>query len=241
MLNTLLKKIFFFLFVILRGISNRMIDKNEISPRLFSNKMLRKYAPLFNGNIINVSGWDDRDREGGHYKDYFKNANDYYISNGPVKDKGTSSATNIPNTLEIDLEKDLPDDLVGRFDVVFNHTTLEHIFDVQRAFSSICKLSKDTVILVVPMMQNLHIVESYGDYWRMTPISIAKMFLKNNFTPIVIDSNDQPFAPIYCFAIAVKDVKKYEEKINSVLNYNFGKYLYGTGVKEEYIDNLIKR
>lgn len=69
--------------------------------------------------------------------------------------RGTSG---LDNELFLDLESPLPEDLVDRFDVVFNHTTLEHIFNFHQAFDNLVEMSKDIVILVVPVMQQVHLI-----------------------------------------------------------------------------------
>ena len=39
---------------------------------------------------------------------------------------------------------------------MFNHTTLEHIFEVNTAFDNMCAMSNDVVILVLPFAQVQH-------------------------------------------------------------------------------------
>jgi hypothetical protein len=86
---------------------------------------LRQIAPLFEGDALNVSGWLDEDKEGGLYQDYFSKARSYSITNyGGFR--GESPQT----VLHLELEADLPVALAGCADVVFNHTTLEHVFNV---------------------------------------------------------------------------------------------------------------
>ena len=93
--------------------------------RCWSNSVLRQIAPLFKGDVVNVSGWRDEDKEGGLYRDYFSAARSYRVTNfGGFR--GESANT----TLRLDLEKDLPQGLNGCADVVFNHTTLEHVIDM---------------------------------------------------------------------------------------------------------------
>lgn len=236
-----MKHILFFFHRILRALGNRFLDKELANPRFFSNHMLRKYADNFEGSIINVSGWDDRDFEGGFYKGYFKKSLSYIVSNAPEEDKGLGSMKeSAVEEIGIDLMNPIGKDLIGKYDVVFNHTTLEHILDVQGAFKNLCDLSRDAVIIVVPSVQNIHI-KGYGDFWRMTTMGVAKMFLKNGFEPLVIKANDQPFAPIYCFAIGVRDAKKYENKIIKDLDLEMGAALYGSSLKKRYIDDILKK
>jgi calcineurin-like phosphoesterase family protein len=49
--------------------------------RHHSNKVLRKYLKHLGGVIINVSGWKDEDKAGGVYRDYYKEIEQYTISN----------------------------------------------------------------------------------------------------------------------------------------------------------------
>ena len=46
-------------------------------PRIFSNEELLKFSHLFDGKIVNVSGWNDLDKQGRHYKNYFSKAVSY--------------------------------------------------------------------------------------------------------------------------------------------------------------------
>ena len=46
--------------------------------------------------------------------------------------------------------------MVGAFDVAYNHTTLEHIYGVHKAFANICRMTKDVVIIVLPFLQQYH-------------------------------------------------------------------------------------
>ena len=59
----------------------RRARRDLIRPREWSNAELRRVAPYFDGRIINVSGWRDEDKVGGHYRDYFTCATAYDISN----------------------------------------------------------------------------------------------------------------------------------------------------------------
>ena len=236
-----MRYILFFLYRVLRALGNRLVNKNLVNPRIFSNFMLRKYVDFFEGSVINVSGWDDRDCEGGFYKNYFKKRASYAVSNAPEEDKGFGSIkTTDTEEIEIDLMKPISESYKNKFDIVFNHTTLEHILDAQMAFKNICDLSRDAVIIIVPAIQNIHI-KGYGDYWRITTLGVAKMLQKNGFEPLVIKANDQPFAPVYCFAIGVRDIKKYENKIQKDLDFEMGAALYGSILKKRYINEILNK
>lgn len=182
------------------------VDKKFRLPRIWSNDELKKFAHLIEGSIVNVSGWKDQDKEGMKYKDYFKNSKSYTITNFKAKARGFQGKE---GEIFLDLEKELPQDLVERFDTVFNHTTLEHIYEFRKAFENLCKMSKDLVIIVVPFLQEMH--GDYGDYWRFTPSSIEKLFNENNMETIYLNFNDHKNAGTYVFAIASKNADKWKE------------------------------
>jgi len=137
--------------------------------RLWSNREIRKLGAGVTGSVVNVSAWKDEDKEGGHYHDYFPNAAAYATTNysGWRGDEGATDH-------DLDLRAPPPAELAGAFDLVFNHTTLEHVFDLQRAFATLCDLSRDAVLIVVPFMQHLHGPED-GDFWRISPYAMRRM------------------------------------------------------------------
>ena len=166
--------------------------------RIWSNKEIKRFSPLFEGEIVNVSAWDDRDKQGGYYHDYFIKKSNYYLTNY----RGVRGYQGKENEYILDLTKELPEDLIKRFDVVFNHTTLEHIFDVKKAFENLCSLSRDVVMIVVPFSQVQHETSSFKDYWRFTPTCLCSLFEENGFETIYLSSNDDKNAAIYIFCIA---------------------------------------
>ena len=148
--------------------------------RVWSNQQLATFASVFTGDVVNVSAWDDRDKQGGHYKDYFVNASSYSCTNHT----GYRGFQGNPNEYLLDLTGDVPKNLVRRFDVVLNHTTLEHIFEVRQAFATLCELSRDVVIVVVPFAQVQHESDDYGDFWRFTPTCMRRLFEENGLTVV---------------------------------------------------------
>lgn len=221
---------------IIRGLANNILNKNVIRPREFSNDILRYYAPLFDGSIINVSGWKDGDFENGLYVNYFPRAVSYHVSNAPTSSKGIGS---LESEIGIDLSKPIPESLHKNFDVVFNHTTLEHIFALEIAFKNLCDLSREVVILVVPTLQQIHFNKGYGDYNRLTPMGIVKYFEQNNFETLVLQSNEQQFSPLYCFAIAARKGSKYIAMIEKNLEFSMGGELYGSKVNTTHLGDHI--
>lgn len=240
--QNILLSILLFLHRVIRGIAHRVLDKKYTNPRLFSNTMMHQYAPFFSGDVINVSGASDSDYYGSFYQDYFKDINHYTISNARTADKGLGSVTNNSVTeIEIDLNKQVNEELLQKYDVVLNHTTLEHVYQMHTAFKNLCDMSRDAVIVVVPVLQQIHIRESFGDYNRPTTMGIAKMFKENGFTPMVIRTNNQPFGAVYCFAIGVRDPEKYTNIIEPVFQYKMGDYLYGGKLDSQMVERVLSQ
>ena len=186
-------------------------DPRFRAARIWSNQELRKFAPKLRGSMVNVSGWRDSDKEGGTYQaNYFTNASEYWITNWKAEARGLQG--DLPNEFFLDLEQDLPDELHGKFDVVFNHTTLEHVFDVFKAFENLCDLSSDVIIVVVPFLQEQH--GAYGDYWRFTPWAVKRLFQRFGVTPAYINFNDGKRDAIYLVAVGARQpssIKLFEQ------------------------------
>ena len=176
--------------------------------RLWSNTILSELGPKFTGDIINVSGWRDSDKSNKFYgQDYFINSSTYAISNWHTESHGYEG---VETNYLINLEEELNEKkLINNWDVVFNHTVLEHIFNVDNAIKSLCKMSRNYVIIVVPFLQEDH--TDYGDYWRFTPRCLKKHFEKNNFRLVFISANDNKHDSIYIVAVA--------ENIDMSINY----------------------
>lgn len=225
---------------LVKTIAVRVLERSDIQPRHFSNKMLRKYAPGLKGRVINISGWKDEDGDGGHYRDYFSNVSDYSISNIKGQLKGLGSAGDSYEEIELDLLAEIPEELNQAYDVVYNHTTLEHVFDFQAAFRHLCELSSDIVIIVVPVMQQIHQTGDFGDYWRPTTMTIARLFMENGFEPLVVKCNDQPFAPVYCFAIGTRKPEKHSTSIPKDIDYQMGRYNYGATLQKEGVETVLR-
>jgi len=203
--------------------NNKSIDRKFRLPRLWSNIELRKFASLFKGHVVNVSGWKDQDKEGGSYKEYFLNAETYMVTNYKTEARGFQGKE---GEIYLDLTNEIPDSLVKKFDVVFNHTVLEHIYNVSKAFENLCLLSKDIVIIVVPFLQQMH--GDYGDYWRFTPSTIKKMFEENGLKLLYLSFNSHANASVYIFAIGSKHSDKWAGKIVNQYSYE-DKYDAGDG------------
>lgn len=181
-------------------------DKRYVRPRNWSNAELRRFAPAYDGKVINVSGWRDEDQEGGHYGTYFARAQSYVVSNY----RGGRASEDVAGELFLDLERRVPVELQQQFQVVFNHTTLEHLYDIRTAVANLCALSHDTVILVTPFLQQVHFEPgSYGDYWRPTPACLERMLAEHGFEVIYQSSNDNEWHIVYVFTVATRRLDRY--------------------------------
>jgi hypothetical protein len=186
--------------------------------RAWSNQELKKFSDLFSGDIVNVSGWQDKDKEGKRYTDYFLNKKSYTITNY----KGEKGVSGLTNEIYLDLEQPLPQNLEGKFDVVFNHTTLEHVFDIFTAFKNLCLLSKNIVILVVPFIEGVHELQgSFGDFWRPTHLAIEKLFESNGFS--VLYGSSRAIPPVYHFFVASRNPGKWKKNFIEYSRENINK------------------
>jgi hypothetical protein len=229
-------------------------------PRLRTNEILKRYSHLFEGNVINVSGSSDSDKDcslydyyfgdydsGTRYKDYFVNANAYTVSNYPEDE--TDYSLDKTDMVFLDLEEELPSECIHKYDVVYNHTVFEHIFDIFSAFRHLCQLSKDIVIFVVPQFQRIHDYHrGYKDYWRFTPFAVDRLFHEEGFTVLYRETTVGFSESMYLFYIATKNPQKWENEFPTVPkteNYinarndglaytQFSKYLL-------ILDNLLRR
>lgn len=164
---------------------------------------------LFSGGVINVSGWKDEDKEGGRYRDYFPHATEYSISNWSTEVRGYQA---LDGEILLNLEAPLPDALKHRFDVVLNHTTLEHVFDVFTAFRNLCELSRDVVIVVVPFAQEHHPAD-FGDFWRFTPQALERLFDENGFGLLYLSGMNEWNAASYVVGVAAREPQRWRDRL----------------------------
>lgn len=182
-----------------------LVDRRFRLARRWSNRELRRVCAQLSGDVVNVSGWRDEDKEGGHYRDYFPQATSYAITNYT----GSRGQTGEAGEIQLDLSAELPEDLHGRFDVVFNHTVLEHIYEVQQAIANLCAMSRDVVIVVVPFAQVQHELDSFGDFWRFTPSALERAFGEHGLEPVCWSANDQRNAAVYIVYVASRHPERW--------------------------------
>lgn len=191
-----------------------MIDRIHKVPRIWSNAELRRFAHLFIGRVVNVSAWRDEDKEGGRYRSYFSSAESYVLTNFDADKRGLQGTN---DEIFLDLEQPLRSELVASFDVVFNHTTLEHIYDFRAAFKNLCAMSKDVVIVVVPFVQQMH--ADYGDFWRFTPQALVRMFKDEGLEVGYLSFNSDFGSSVYVMCIATKNPGQWAGKLPFDIEY----------------------
>lgn len=181
----------------------------RFNPRSWSNDELRfvlSHCPK-GGRVVNVSGWQDRDKEGGLYKDYFPRPTLYHISNyeGDAA-RGAAARTD----LVLDLTKPLAAAYENKYDIVFNHTVLEHLEEPTFAFTQIGKLTTDMIVTVVPFKQKLHFEYGmFGDYYRFTPFSMRRLHAQNGFSVLYESYTPRPSLDVYLLYVGTRDVARH--------------------------------
>ena len=100
---------------------------------------------------------------------------------------------------------------------MFNHTTLEHVYDFRTAFANLCEMTSDVLIVVVPFVQQMH--GHYGDFWRFSPEAIVRMIEAHGLSVGYLSFNNQPRTSVYVFAIGVKNRQKWEGKLPFAFEY----------------------
>lgn len=189
-------------------------------PREWSNDELRKLVPLLGDytSVINVSGWRDQDKQSGTYKDYFKNASTYTVSN---YDEDTQRGGAKDGELSINLDEQLSTEFERAFDIAFSHTVLEHVIDPVFAFEQIAKLTNDLIITVVPFKQKMHFEPGqYGDYYRFTPMMMRRIHEKNGFEVLYESFTPRPSLDVYLLHIGTRNPEKHRTFPRSVAEIN---------------------
>jgi len=204
-----LGRFFNIIYWVLHRIRKKVIYEKDA--RQFSNRILKNYLPCFSGDIINVSGCEDADKNGDYYRNYYKCWRRYVISNiGGVH----GTAINVPEAIELiylDLEEPIKTNLFQKFDVVFTHTVLEHIYNFPQALQNLVDLSRDVIVIVIPFVQSVHYTESYNDYVRLTPHYLKKYFENKGFTVLLSTANGQPFSDVYVVFIVTRYPDKHKK------------------------------
>jgi len=175
--------------VILGRIKVEILNRTAQVARYWSNEELQRLSKIVSGDVVNVSGWKDEDKQGRHYREYFHQARSYTVTNY----YGESGFQNAPGELLLNLNTPLRPSLRARFDVVLCHTVLEHVFDVCTAFSNLASMTRDLLIVVVPFCQIQHELASFGDYWRFTPTCLRELYARSGLA-VIYESSNEDFA-----------------------------------------------
>lgn len=184
-------------------------------PRVWSNKEILRYGKLFKGDVLNLSGWKDSDKDGGIYRNYFPHARSYTISNF-----GSEIGASGGEEKELDLSKPYGGQ-IGTYDLVFNHTVIEHVHPTDLVIQNLCKLSNDCIMTIVPFVQQMHgVSEGFTDYYRYSPVALETLFREQGFETIYVSWNaDHPLMNVYLFHLASKYPEKYRNcmpKVESI-------------------------
>ncbi len=183
------------------------VDRQFRVARCWSNEQLRRLAPLFAGEIVNVSAGENIDKEGSTYDTYFTRKTAFYLTNyAPGAFRGFEGRE---NEFLLDLAGEFPDELEQRFDVALNHTVLEHVFDLRTAFRNLCRLSRDVVIVVVPFAQVQHDTAGYEDFWRLCPAGLRHLFDENGLEVIYEACNEDVNAATYLLFVAARHPERW--------------------------------
>jgi len=189
------------------------MDRKFRLARLWSNDELRKIGGLFDGKVVNVSAGENVDKEGATYDAYFPQAAEFWITNhAPGLFRGYSGRS---NELLLDLRQPIGTEFASSFDVVFNHTVLEHVFEIQTAFSNLCQMSRDIVIVVVPFAQAEHENAGYQDYWRFTPGCLRWLFESNGLDVVYEAESPHRDAAIYLFFVGSRHPDRWRDRMPS--------------------------
>lgn len=99
--------------------------------------------------------------------------------------------------------------------MVFNHTVLEHVFDVRKAFRNLCDLSKDVVIVVVPFAQVQHDSGGYQDFWRLCPSGVRALYRENGLDVVYESRNDESNSAVYLFFVGTRYPERWRGRLPS--------------------------
>ncbi|MFH0780861.1 MAG: hypothetical protein V2B20_02770 [Pseudomonadota bacterium] len=239
------EKIVFLLREIVTTINNTILDfiigflvssHPEWNPRIWSNIELKKISKTISGSVVNVSAAEDDDKGGGKYKRYFPLASAYDITNYGFGEEGTSISEN-EKILDLSVKYA---GQYGRYDVVLNHTVLEHLKSIEIAIDNLCALSNDLIITVVPFLMGFHgRTGGYSDYWRYSPMSLISEFDKRGFSTVYINWNTHhPLMNVYILHIASKFPERHVDYFDRVTlpivneygpGVNFSSFIWGWG------------
>ena len=141
--------------------------------RIESNAWLKPVCGSIRGKVLSIGSMDDKDRQGGFYKDYFVSA-DSYLTSSPESEHKCDLLLDIRDMNEIAGEE---------FDCIYCSGVLEHVFEYQKAMAEIKRVLKPggVLLLGVPFKQAIHMAPT--DYWRFTKFALEKIKIYVNHKP----------------------------------------------------------
>lgn len=125
--------------------------------RIWQNKLLREYAANITGTVLNVGAGEDKDAEGGFYRGYFLEADEYKtMDRFPGCDFHHFSELTAP-----------------KFDTVLCLWVLEHVYDIFTFVKDLHRITGTRLILAVPTKYPYH--PAPEDFWRFTLESVGRL------------------------------------------------------------------
>ncbi len=167
--------------------------------RIESNHWLRTRCAGISGRVLSIGSGDDRDGEGGRYRDYFPLATAYV----------TSEVVSRPDC-ELVLDVRAMPELADRsFDCVYCSGVLEHVDDVFSATAELHRILKTggTLLLGVPFRQAIHLPPT--DYWRFTEFGVRALLARFGFEideMMPMDASEPAFPAAYWTRATSRDV-----------------------------------
>ncbi|MDD5449066.1 MAG: methyltransferase domain-containing protein [Candidatus Omnitrophica bacterium] len=134
-----------------------------------SNIWLRYHCLDVKGNVLSIGSGDDNDKEGGKYRDYFKNGSSYTTSE-ISHDHKCDKVLDVRNLSEI---------TEAAYDCVFCSGVLEHVDDYLKGLHEITRILKSGGILLIglPFRQAVHMRGQ--DFWRFTEYGIRHLLKRD--------------------------------------------------------------
>jgi Methyltransferase domain len=155
--------------------------------RIESNAWLRQAAAGISGDVLSIGSRDDRDGEGGFYRNYFSSAKSYTTSD-------------IGGAVDLCLDVRRMETIVdGRYACVFCSGVLEHVDDFRAGLEELTRIlaKGGTLLLGLPFRQAIH--DAPCDFWRFTKYAIDYM-LKDRYKIFEIkeiDADESNFPVAY--------------------------------------------
>jgi SAM-dependent methyltransferase len=134
-----------------------------------SNRWLREHTADTTGAVLSIGSGPDYDKEGGYYRDYFKNCSSYTTS---------EVSADFGCDLVLDV-RSMPQVRDGSYDCIFCSGVLEHVDDYRSGLSEITRVLKPGGILLLglPFRQAIHLPPH--DYWRFTEYGLRYLLEKD--------------------------------------------------------------